>query len=138
MTGQDGSYLTELLLDKGYEVHGMVRRHSSLIRERLDPIRGKNPKARGYLKLHYGEMSDGASLHLLLDRIRRDEIYNLISQSHVKVSFEQPNCTAEVVANGQQYNVKEFIEEAVQPLGMESNGKEKGLRKWDSWMARSP
>ena len=100
ITGQDGSYLTELLLDKGYEVHGMVRRHSSLTRERLDPIRGKNPKARDYLKLHYGEMSDGASLHLLLDRIRPDEIYNLASQSHVKVSFEQPDYTAEVVANG--------------------------------------
>ena len=100
ITGQDGSYLTELLLEKGYEVHGMVRRNSSLTRERLDPIREKNPKARDHLKLHYGDMSDGASLHLLLDRIRPDEIYNLASQSHVKVSFEQPDYTAEVVANG--------------------------------------
>ena len=100
ITGQDGSYLTELLLEKGYEVHGVVRRNSSLTRERLDPIREKNPKGRDYLKLHYGDMSDGASLHLLLDRIRPDEIYNLASQSHVKVSFEQPDYTAEVVANG--------------------------------------
>ena len=100
ITGQDGSYLAELLLEKGYEVHGVVRRNSSLTRERLDPIREKNLRSKDYLKLHYGDMGDGASLHLLLDRIHPDEIYNLASQSHVKVSFEQPDYTADVVANG--------------------------------------
>ena len=100
ITGQDGSYLTELLLEKGYEVHGMVRRHSSMTRERLDPIRDQYPRAKDYLKLHYGDMNDAASLHVLIEKIRPDEIYNLASQSHVKVSFEQPNYTADVVGNG--------------------------------------
>ena len=100
ISGQDGSYLTELLLEKGYEVHGMVRRNSSLTRERLDPIRANNPKAPDNLNLHYGDMSDGSGLHLLLERIRPDEIYNLASQSHVKVSFEQPDYTADINANG--------------------------------------
>ena len=100
ITGQDGSYLTELLLEKGYEVHGIVRRHSSLTRERLDPIREGNPLAKEHLKLHYGDMVDGTSLHVLFDKIRPHEIYNLASQSHVKVSFEQPEYTLDVIGNG--------------------------------------
>ena len=100
ITGQDGSYLTELLLDKGYEVHGMVRRHSSMTRERLDPIDDQNPQAKDHLRLHYGDMQDGNSLHILIEKIRPDEIYNLASQSHVKVSFEQPDNTADIVGNG--------------------------------------
>ena len=100
ISGQDGSYLTELLLEKGYEVHGMVRRHSSMTRERLDPIRDQNPRAKDHLKLHYGDLNDGASLHILIEKIRPDEIYNLASQSHVKVSFEQPDYTADIVGNG--------------------------------------
>lgn len=100
ITGQDGSYLTELLLEKGYEVHGIVRRHSSLTRERLDPIREGNALAREHLMLHYGDMADGTSLHVLIDKIRPHEIYNLASQSHVKVSFEQPEYTLDVIGNG--------------------------------------
>ena len=100
ITGQDGSYLTELLLEKGYEVHGMVRRHSSMTRERLDPIRDQNPRAKDHLQLYYGDMNDGTSLHVLIEKIRPDEIYNLASQSHVKVSFEQPDYTDDIVGNG--------------------------------------
>ena len=69
ITGQDGSYLTELLLEKGYEVHGMVRRRSSMTRERLDPIRDQNPRAKDHLQLHYGDMNDGTSLHVLIEKI---------------------------------------------------------------------
>ena len=100
ITGQDGSYLTELLLEKGYEVHGMVRRHSSMTRERLDPIRDQNPRAKDHLKLHYGDMNDGTSLHVLIEKIQPDEIYNLGAQSHVAVSFDLPQYTANSDALG--------------------------------------
>jgi len=83
ITGQDGSYLAELLLSKGYEVHGLVRRSSSFNRGRIDPIHA-----------HYGDMTDGVSLVNLIREIRPDEVYNLAAQSHVKVSFEMPEYTA--------------------------------------------
>ena len=94
ITGQDGSYLTELLLDQGYDVHGLVRRTSSFNRGRIDPIRDTHPYAPDRLHLHYGDMTDGANLVNLVRDIRPDEIYNLAAQSHVQVSFEMPEYTA--------------------------------------------
>jgi GDPmannose 4,6-dehydratase len=94
ITGQDGSYLTELLLEKGYEVHGLVRRSSSFNRGRVDPIWQTHPVAKDQLHLHYGDMTDGVSLVNLIREIQPHEVYNLAAQSHVKVSFEMPEYTA--------------------------------------------
>lgn len=94
ITGQDGSYLTELLLSKGYEVHGLVRRASTLNRSRIDHIQDAN------LHLHYGDLTDGVSLVNLIRDIVPHEVYNLGAQSHVKVSFEVPEYTADADATG--------------------------------------
>jgi len=100
ITGQDGSYLAELLLEKGYEVHGMVRRSSVFNTVRIDHLRN-NPKILGKrLILYYGDLTDSGNINRLLYRIKPDEIYNLAAQSHVKVSFEVPEYTANVVALG--------------------------------------
>ena len=95
VTGQDGSYLAELLLEKGYEVHGMVRRSSVEKRERIDHLEG-NPN----FTVHYGDLSDSLSLVRLIGSIKPDEIYNLAAQSHVGVSFDVPEYTADVVETG--------------------------------------
>ncbi len=95
VTGQDGSYLSELLLEKGYEVHGMIRRSSTEYRERIAHIED-NPN----FYLHYGDLSDSMSLMSIIGSVRPDEIYNLAAQSHVQVSFEVPEYTADVVATG--------------------------------------
>jgi GDPmannose 4,6-dehydratase len=89
ITGQDGSYLAELLLNKGYEVHGLVRRSSSMNRGRIDHLHTDQT-----LHLHYGDLTDGVGLVNLIREIRPDEVYNLGAQSHVKVSFEMPDYTA--------------------------------------------
>src|SRR5271165_3908436 len=99
-TGQDGSYLTEFLLAKGYEVHGVKRRSSSLNTERLDHIYHDAHESGARFFLHYADLTDGSSLATLLYDLRPDEIYNLGAQSHVKVSFEVPEFTADVVASG--------------------------------------
>lgn len=99
ITGQDGSYLTELLLEKGYTVHGLVRRNSSMTRERLDAVFQHSPQAKN-LVLHYGDMTDSANLMRLVQETEPDEIYNLAAQSHVKISFEVPEYTADTNANG--------------------------------------
>ncbi len=99
-TGQDGSYLTEFLLDKGYQVHGLKRRASSLNTDRLDHIYQDVHESGARFLLHYADLTDGSSLATLLYNIRPDEIYNLGAQSHVKVSFEIPEYTADVVACG--------------------------------------
>jgi len=98
VNGQDGSYLTELLLEKGYDVHGIVRRTSSFSRARIDPIYGKN--AKGKLNLHYGDMSDEKNLRKLVETIRPEEVYHLASQSHVGISFEMPEYSTDVNALG--------------------------------------
>jgi len=99
-TGQDGSYLAEFLLAKGYEVHGVKRRSSSLNTDRLDHIYEDVHEADVRFLLHYADLTDGSSLAALLYELRPDEIYNLGAQSHVKVSFEIPEFTADVVACG--------------------------------------
>ncbi len=99
ITGQDGSYLAELLLAKGYEVHGLVRRSSTFNRERIDHLR-EDPELRPRLALHYGDLSDADSLHEVIRESRPDEVYNLAAQSHVGISFRQPTYTGEVVALG--------------------------------------
>ncbi len=100
ITGQDGSYLADLLLDKGYEVHGIIRRASLFNTERIDHLY-RDPHEKGVrLFLHYGDMTDSSNLNRILERIEPDEIYNLAAQSHVQVSFEMPEYTAEVDAVG--------------------------------------
>ena len=100
ITGQDGSYLAELLLEKGYEVHGIIRRSSSFNTGRIDHLYN-NPEISGKrLFLHYGDLTDTSNLNRLLEKVIPDEIYNLAAQSHVKVSFELPEYTAEVDAVG--------------------------------------
>lgn len=100
ITGQDGSYLTELLLEKGYEVHGVVRRSSSFNTERLDHLY-RDPHERGVnLYLHYGDLNDASSLQSIVSEVRPDEVYNLGAQSHVRVSFDIPEYTGEVTALG--------------------------------------
>jgi GDPmannose 4,6-dehydratase len=113
ITGQDGSYLAELLLDKGYEVHGIIRRSSSFNTTRIDHIY-QDPHTPGCrLFLHYGDLNDSSSLNMLLKRLRPDEIYNLGAQSHVKVSFEVPEYTAEITGVG----VVRLLE-AIRELGL--------------------
>jgi len=100
ITGQDGSYLAELLLDKGYEVHGIIRRSSSFNTGRIDHIYN-NPELSGKrFFLHYGDLTDTSNLNRLLEKLEPQEIYNLAAQSHVKVSFELPEYTAEVDGMG--------------------------------------
>jgi len=96
ITGQDGSYLAELLLEKGYEVHGMLRRSSSFNTGRIDHLYNDSDILNKRLFLHYGDLTDSSNLNRLLEKIHPDEIYNLGAQSHVKVSFEIPEYTAEV------------------------------------------
>lgn len=93
ITGQDGSYLAEFLLAKGYEVHGLVRRSSSFNTGRIDPIRDR-------LHLHYGDLVDSTSLHAVIGTVQPHEVYNLAAQSHVRVSFEMPEYTCDVTAAG--------------------------------------
>src|SRR5579863_7143816 len=100
ITGQDGSFLAELLLAKGYQVHGVVRRASTFNTERLDPIYRDQHESGVGLFLHYGDVADGAGFRRILAKAQPDEIYNLAAQSHVRVSFDQAEYTADVVATG--------------------------------------
>jgi GDPmannose 4,6-dehydratase len=100
ITGQDGSYLTEFLLAKGYEVHGIVRRASTFNTNRIDHLYRDPHDPAARLFLHYGDLNDGTGMRTIIDRVKPAELYNLGAQSHVKVSFEQPEYTADVVALG--------------------------------------
>ncbi len=100
ITGQDGSYLAELLLSKGYEVHGLIRRSSSFNTERIDHIYEDPHAPVRRLHLHYGDLADASCLSRLVERVAPDEVYNLGAQSHVKVSFDVPEYTADVDALG--------------------------------------
>ncbi len=100
ITGQDGSYLTEILIEKGYEVHGIIRRSSSFNTGRIDHLFNNPEIYNKKLFLYYGDLVDTSSIHRLLEKVEPDEIYNLGAQSHVKVSFEVPDYTAQVDALG--------------------------------------
>ena len=100
ITGQDGSYLAELLLDKGYEVHGLVRRSSTFNTDRLNRVYRNPQETTAKLTLHHGDVTDGQGITNLVLKIQPDEIYNLAAQSHVRVSFDNPVYTADVVAMG--------------------------------------
>lgn len=100
ITGQDGSYLAELLLNKGYEVHGLIRRASTFNTARIDHLYVDPHEPDAKLFLHYGDLSDGARLVTLLNEIAPDEVYNLAAQSHVRVSFDEPEHTADTTGTG--------------------------------------
>ena len=100
ITGQDGSYLAELLLSKGYEVHGIIRRASTFNTGRLDPIYDDPHSRKARLFLHYGDLSDASALARLISKIQPLEIYNLAAQSHVRVSFDAPEYTTDITATG--------------------------------------
>ena len=109
VTGQDGSYLAEFLLGKGYQVHGLKRRSSSFNTDRVDHIFAKNKN----FFMHYGDLTDSSNLVNIINTIRPDEIYNIAAQSHVKVSFETPEYTA----NGDAVGVLRILE-AIKTLGL--------------------
>src|SRR5256886_895824 len=100
ITGQDGSYLAELLLEKGYQVHGIIRRSSSFNSGRIIHIFKDVHDADAQFFLHYGDLSDGSRLEKLIELIEPNEVYNLGAQSHVRVSFDEPVYTADIVAMG--------------------------------------
>jgi GDPmannose 4,6-dehydratase len=99
-TGQDGSYLTELLLSKGYEVHGVIRRASSFNTDRIDHLYQDPREPSTRLFFHFGDLSDGARMRDIVDEVEPDEVYNLGAQSHVKVSFEEPEYTSDITGLG--------------------------------------
>ena len=115
ITGQDGSYLAEFLLDKGYEVHGIKRRASSFNTDRIDHIYENSEINQGRLYLHYGDLSDSSNLTRIIKEVQPNEVYNLAAQSHVAVSFESPEYTADVDALGALR-----ILEALRFLGLEN------------------
>jgi GDPmannose 4,6-dehydratase len=115
VTGQDGSYLAELLIGKGYSVHGMIRRASTFNTERLDHLFA-DPTAPSGLRLHHGDVTDASSLRHIIDLSQPDEIYNLAAQSHVRVSFDVPVYTAEADALGTLF-LLEAVRDAQQRLG---------------------
>lgn len=116
ITGQDGSYLAELLLQKGYEVHGIVRRASTFTTSRLEHIYADPHMDGARLFLHYGDLADGTGLKRILDQVKPDEVYNLGAQSHVRVSFDQPEYSADVVATG-VLRLLEALRDHVQTTG---------------------
>lgn len=118
ITGQDGSYLAELLLEKGYEVHGIIRRASSFNTVRIDHVYGNLDLDSSKLHLHYGDLTDTSNLTRIIQDIQPDEIYNLGAQSHVAVSFESPEYTADVDAIGTLR-----LLEAIRTLGLEKKTK---------------
>ena len=119
VTGQDGSFLAELLIEKGYEVHGVMRRSSSFNTARIEHLYFdewiKDVKQKRSVELHYGDMTDSSSLFRIIQQVQPDEIYNLAAQSHVKVSFDVPEYTAECDAVGTLR-----VLEAVRGLGLEN------------------
>ena len=100
ITGQDGSYLAELLLAKGYEVHGLIRRSSTFNTDRIDHVYQDRHDAGARLFLHYSDLTDASRLVTLLGEINPDEVYNLAAQSHVRVSFDEPEYTGDVTGLG--------------------------------------
>src|SRR5689334_19662420 len=115
ITGQDGSYLAELLLSKGYEVHGIIRRASTFNTGRLEAIYDDPHTSKTRLFLHYGDLSDASALARLVGKIQPEEIYNLAAQSHVRVSFDSPEYTADITATGTVRLLEAIRETGIKP-----------------------
>lgn len=124
ITGQDGSYLAELLLAKGYEVHGIIRRASTFNTGRLDPIYSDPHSPKTMLHLHYGDLSDASALARLIGRIGPEEIYNLAAQSHVRVSFDSPEYTTDVTATGAVRLLEAIRETGIKPRYYQASSSE--------------
>lgn len=124
ITGQDGSYLAELLLAKGYEVHGIIRRASTFNTGRLDPIYDDPHSGRSRLFLHYGDLSDASALARLIGKIAPSEVYNLAAQSHVRVSFDSPEYTTDITATGTVRLLEAIRETGIQPRYYQASSSE--------------
>jgi GDPmannose 4,6-dehydratase len=124
ITGQDGSYLAELLLSKDYEVHGIIRRASTFNTGRLDAIYADPHSVRSRLFLHYGDLSDASALARLIGKIQPDEIYNLAAQSHVRVSFDSPEYTTDITATGTVRLIEAIRETGIKPRFYQASSSE--------------
>ena len=124
ITGQDGSYLAELLLSKGYEVHGIIRRASTFNTSRLEHLYTDPHTREAALKLHYGDLSDASALARLIGRITPDEIYNLAAQSHVRVSFDSPEYTTDITATGAVRLLEAIRETGIKPRFYQASSSE--------------
>ena len=124
VTGQDGSYLAELLLSKGYEVHGIIRRASTFNTSRLEHLYTDPHTRKAALKLHYGDLSDASALARLIGRITPDEIYNLAAQSHVRVSFDNPEYTTDITATGAVRLLEAIRETGIKPRFYQASSSE--------------
>ncbi|MDA7916411.1 GDP-mannose 4,6-dehydratase [Verrucomicrobia bacterium] len=124
ITGQDGSYLAELLLEKGYEVHGIIRRASTFNTGRLDTIYQDPQDSKKRLHLHYGDMSDGSGLARLVGKIEPEEVYNLAAQSHVRVSFDSPEYTTDITATGTLRLLEAIRENGIRPKFYQASSSE--------------
>src|SRR5947207_15358465 len=124
ITGQDGSYLAELLLAKGYEVKGIIRRASTFNTARLDHIYSDPHSGRNRLFLHYADLSDASALARLLTKIRPDEVYNLAAQSHVRVSFDSPEYTTDIAATGTVRLLEAIREAGIKPRFYQASSSE--------------
>jgi len=124
ITGQDGSYLAELLLSKEYEVHGIIRRASTFNTGRLDSIYADPHSGKSRLFLHYGDLSDASALARLIGKIQPDEIYNLAAQSHVRVSFDSPEYTTDITATGTVRLVEAIRETGIKPRFYQASSSE--------------
>ncbi len=124
ITGQDGSYLAELLLGKGYEVHGIIRRASTFNTGRLDHIYADPHMRNAPLRLHYGDLSDASALARLIGKVQPDEIYNLAAQSHVRVSFDSPEYTSDITATGTVRLLEAIRETGIKPRFYQASSSE--------------
>ncbi len=124
ITGQDGSYLAELLLSKGCEVHGIIRRASTFNTGRLDHIYSDPHLSKIALRLHYGDLSDASAMARLIGKIAPDEIYNLAAQSHVRVSFDSPEYTADITATGVVRLLEAIRETGIKPRFYQASSSE--------------
>ncbi|MBI5385227.1 MAG: GDP-mannose 4,6-dehydratase [Verrucomicrobia bacterium] len=124
ITGQDGSYLAELLLSKGYEVHGVIRRASTFNTGRLDHIYSDPHSDKTALKLHYGDLSDASALARLIGKIAPEEVYNLAAQSHVRVSFDSPEYTTDIAGSGTVRLLEAIRETGIRPRFYQASSSE--------------
>src|SRR6185437_6884076 len=139
ITGQDGSYLAEFLLRKDYEVHGLVRRSSSINTARLDDIYEDPHRSHVRMRLSYGDLSDASSLARILRQIEPDEIYNLAAQSHVRVSFDVPEYTADIGALGTVRLLEAMRDSGLRPRFYQASSSEMfGLVKETPQTERTP